>query len=144
MATVQHIQAQLSQVISRSIQGAIETQRTNSARLNGQAVRDGEATGFVDLAGAGESVADIVFPISFVEKPVFTFGFEMAPGSWLVSGEFPVGTATVASWTVVRLNEMDTYTGARLGIVLTGIPGPGILHYVFKGRSLTNPTGAPP
>lgn len=139
MANYVHIQGQLGQAMSRGLQQALDRRAAQEAAVADRLVHDGEATGFVELAGIGETMANISFPIMFVEKPVFTYGFEMAPGSWLTHGDFPLGTGVVAAWVVQPYNDMKLYAGARVGIVLIGGGGPMTFHYVFKGRSLTNP-----
>lgn len=137
-----HVQAQMGLVMARQMQTVLERQRTISSQLADQVAKNGEATGTIEIAGAGEMIADVAFPLSFYQKPVFTFGFELGPSAYLVQGDFPIGTATVANWTTRQLGETLTYVGARLAIVLIGINAPGWCHFVFRGRSLTAPTGA--
>jgi hypothetical protein len=104
-------------------------------------VHDGVAMGMIDLSGPGESTATVDFAMTFCEKPVFTFGFELGASSWIQQGQFPIGTAVIMSWVTQQFNELTVWTGAKLAMVLTGVAGPSVCHYHFMGRALSIPTG---
>lgn len=141
MTDPRHAQAQLALQLSRNMQRMMQGHTDRATRITQQVVQHGIATGFVDLAGPGESTVEIAFPQIFAEKPVFTFGFELGPSSWIETGDFPVGTAVVTRWQNRQLNDMPTWVGAKLAVVLVGIKGPAVLHYDFKAKALATPTG---
>lgn len=136
-----HAQVRLSSVISQSLRTALRTHRNYVETLAEQSVRDGSAVGFVAISGEGESVAEIQFPIKFLEKPVFTVGFELADNVPLEWGSFPQCSATVATWMIEPPDISPLYVGAIVGIVTSGVSR-SVLHYRFEARSFTNPVGA--
>jgi hypothetical protein len=133
------IQALATQINS-SMQRAIRDQRTYTETMAEQVIRDGHVQGFVNLASDGEHVVAISFPLSFMERPVFTYGLEMGDNTWFVQGDFPVHSATVGDWSIMRPGGATLYTGAILGVVVIGAAR-SILHYSFEGRTFTVPTG---
>lgn len=136
-----HVQAQLALALSNNMQKMMERRDEAQTRRGAQLVQDGVAMGMVGLSAPGESTAVVDFAMSFAEKPIFTFGFELGPSSWIEHGSFPVGTAIVMSWQTKTFSQMTTWTGATLAIVITGVAGPSVCHYQFMGRSLSTPTG---
>jgi hypothetical protein len=136
-----HLNAQLSLALSQNMQRLLDRQNEQITRRYAKLVHDGVAMGMVDLAGAGESTATVDFAMTFCEKPVFTFGFELGASSWVQQGQFPIGTAVILSWVTQQFNELTVWTGAKLAMVLTGVAGPSACHYHFMGRALSIPTG---
>jgi hypothetical protein len=130
----------LASQIHASIQRSIRDQRTYVETMAEQTIRDGHVHGFIELASSGELVADVRFPISFAEKPLFTYGLEMGDNTWLAQGDFPIHSATVTRYTTQRPADSVIYVGASLGIVVIGAAR-SILHYSFEGRTFTVPTG---
>lgn len=130
----------LATQINASMQRAIRDQRTYVETMAEQTIRDGHVHGFIELASDGEFVATVQFPISFAEKPLFTYGLEMGENTWLSEGNFPIHSATVASYAIQRPADSTLYVGATIGIVAIGAPR-SILHYSFEGRTFTVPTG---
>lgn len=126
--------------LNQSMQRAIRDQRTYVETMAEQTIRDGHVHGFVELASDGEFVATVKFPISFAEKPLFTYGLEMGDNTWLAQGDFPIHSATVARYDTQRPADSTLYVGATLGIVVVGARR-GVLHYSFEGRTFTVPTG---
>lgn len=126
--------------LNASMQRAIRDQRNYVEALGEQRIRDGHVQGFLNLATAGEIVATVTFPISFLERPLFTSGLELADNTWLVDGNFPIWSATVGSWTTRKAADTTLYIGATIGIVVIGAPR-SVLHYSFAARSLTVSTG---
>lgn len=136
-----HAQVRLSTVISQSFRSALRSHRNYVETLAEQSVRDGSAVGFVEITGEGESVAEIRFPIKFLEKPVFTVGFELADNVSLEWGSFPLCSATVATWLTEPPEISPLYIGAIVGVVTDGA-SKTVLHYRFEARSFSNPIGA--
>jgi hypothetical protein len=130
----------LASQINSTIQRAIRDQRTYVETMAEQTIRDGHVHGFIELASSGEFVATVKFPISFGEKPLFTYGLELGDNTWLTEGDFPIHAATVASYATQRPADSTLYVGATLGIVVVGAPR-SVLHYSFEGRTFTVPTG---
>lgn len=96
----------------------------------------------IDVASAEASV-DIPFPVVFTEKPVFTYGAELATNHRALAGSFPTLNAVVARWTtkgeVVGATE-GRFTGANVVTVTSGQGGQNIwLHYSFEGKAIRNP-----
>jgi hypothetical protein len=136
--TSSHAQAMLGNAIHRSMQQALQTNRSYTETLAEQSVRDGEAVGFINISGGRESVTDISFPLTFTEKPIFTAGLELPDNVWLQWGAFPQWSATVVTWATANYAGTIVYTGCTLGVVVIGPPS-AILHYRFAARSYTNP-----
>lgn len=147
-------------MVRQSQQANASAHRSYVEHIEEQAVRDGAIEGHLKLNGAGESLAELHFPISFLEKPVFTCGFELAPDSFLTTGQFPVATATVYDWLTRGTDANIMYIGAKIAIAFLapsyytsgGDAGGtiaigstnGELHYSFRGKSFTNPSGSHP
>jgi hypothetical protein len=138
-ATSFAVQALATQ-INGSMQRAIRDQRQYVETLAEQATRDGHVHGFIDLPSDGEVLVSIQFPISFMEKPLFTSGLEMAENAWIAYGSFPIHSATVTGWAMQRPADSSLWVGATLGIVTVGAMR-SILHYSFEGRTFTSPVG---
>lgn len=97
-------------------------------------------SGFVEVAGAGEGLVDINFPVWFLEVPVMSFGGELGPNEVLVDGSFPTLNVMVKSWVRTAKNGTDYYTGATLIIVTTGsVAQRATAHWQGEGRALVNP-----
>lgn len=133
--------SRLSAAINAGMQSALRSERAYVAIRAGQAVRDGAAVGFVELDGDGESVAEISFPLKFIEKPIFTAGLELGENAWLRYGTFPSWSATVGAWLTEPAPGQPIHTGAIIGIYVAGAPK-AILHYRFEARSFVSPVGA--
>lgn len=130
----------LATQLNSSMQRAIRDQRNYVESMAQQSVRDGHVHGFITLPSDGESMVSVTFPISFMEKPLFTYGLEMAPNTWINHGSFPIHSATVTNWTIQRPADSTLWVGATLGIVTIGAMR-SILHYSFEGRTFTMPVG---
>ncbi len=131
---------QLATTINRSLQRAIRDQRNYVETLGEQAIRDGHVHGFVDLVTAGETFVEVNFPLSFLERPVFTCGLEIGNNAFLADGKFPLWSATVVGWTNRTSGDTTLYVGASIAMVVFDLQG-SILHYSFQGRSFSLPTG---
>lgn len=131
----------LASQFNTTLQRAIRNQRNYVETLGQQTIRDGHVHGFIDLATAGEIVVTAEFPISFLERPLFTCGLELAANIPLVIGNFPLWSATIANWTTQRIADTTLYVGATIGIVIFDAPR-SVFHYSFEGQSFTAPTDA--
>jgi hypothetical protein len=126
--------------INTSMQRAIRDQRNYVETLAQQATRDGHVHGFITLPSDGEVVVSVSFPLSFMEKPLFTYGLEMDDNTWIAPGSFPIHSATVIAWETARPADSTLWTGSTLGVVTIGAMR-SILHYSFEGRTFTSPVG---
>jgi hypothetical protein len=99
--------------------------------------------GFITLPADGEVVVTVAFPISFMEKPLFTYGLEMDDNTWIAQGSFPIHSATVIAWSTRKPSDSTLWVGASLGIVTVGAMR-SILHYSFEGGTFTSPVGTEP
>lgn len=140
MTSPEHARSLLSTALNQAVTNAIRNERAYVATAEQQTVRDGEAVGFIEIAGGSESVTHIEFPIKFLEKPVFTAGLELPDNVTLTWGAFPQWSATVASWDRQPLADQKLYTGCTLGLLVLG-PNQAILHYRFAARCYANPVG---
>lgn len=130
----------LATQLNASMQKAIRDQRNYVESLAQQATRDGHVHGFIALPADGESMVSVSFPLSFMEKPLFTYGLEMAENTWIGYGSFPIHSATVTNWKIQKPADSTLWIGATLGIVTIGAMR-SILHYSFEGRTFTSPVG---
>jgi hypothetical protein len=125
----------------RSLASATTRRGRSLESLAEQTVKNGMVHGFVEIDGTGEAMVDVTFPATFLEKPAFTFGFELADNTWPTDGAFPVYSASVITWvTSKRSNDRVYYLGARLGVVIFGVSDMrSILHYIAAGQKFTDP-----
>lgn len=135
-----HAMQMLATQINTSMQRAIRDQRKYVETLAEQTMQDGHVHGFIDLASDGEVMVSVNFPLSFMEKPLFTYGLEMAENAWISHGSFPIHSATVTSWATRRPADTTLWVGASLGVVTVGAMR-SILHYSFEGCAYTPPVG---
>lgn len=132
-----------SSAAGRALQGMMAQRRNYVENLVEQSVRNGQLQGFVQLDGSGETDVQILFPMEFLEKPIFTYGHEMAPNQAAQRGAFPIASATVLNWITRKTpGENEVYVGAHVGVVVLGPPEMiSILHYSFQGQSFSGPSG---
>lgn len=96
---------------------------------------------FINIIGAGEGLAQVSFGVDFVEKPLFTAGFEMLPNQALVPGKYPSVTSGVFTWAEKRRsdNGLPLYQGASICIVATGATDlHALVHVNFQGKAVRN------
>lgn len=100
--------------------------------------------GEIQVFGTGESNADIIFPVRFVNKPIPHFGSEVAWGSTFTDGQYPTCVVSILTWdTQGRPDGSAVYVGAYLGIVTNGVPGQLMnVHWSVEGIGLRNPSSA--
>jgi hypothetical protein len=78
-------------------------------------------SGQFSINAIGEAVAVVTFPVSFLEKPNVTFGFEMRSGYMYEQGNMVSATGVVLNWkTSDRPPFSRFYTGCTIGVVSTG------------------------
>lgn len=134
-------------------QPIIERRRRDVERVNAMSAKDTTASGRVLVVGTGEMTVDILFPVSFSNRPFFTYGQVLdedeGPVQELVSGRFPKVDATVVAWN--RIREVPGafagyYTGCTLACVIQGGDAEQRLwiDWQFRGVAIRNPilTGA--
>lgn len=104
--------------------------------------------GHIEVTGTGESQAKLVFPVHYVEKPLITFGGELAEGSLTPTpGAFPTWSAAVHAWNYrYRPDGTALYVGAVVGIVTTGPLALAttqviVIHWSLQGVALRSPVG---
>lgn len=130
----------LASQLNLSVQRAIRDRHSYVETMAEQVMQDGHVHGFIDLPTEGEVLVPVQFPLSFAEKPLFTYGLEMAENTWISSGSFPIHSATVTGWETQRPADSMLWVGATLGIVVIGAMR-SILHYSFEGCAFTSPVG---
>jgi hypothetical protein len=103
--------------------------------------------GRVLVKGVGESTIAVNFPVWYIEVPTFTFGGELSEGHPPMDGQYPVFSASVMKWRVLRPDRtLNTgglrkyYRGARLALVQFGPDAQDFwFHWQFVGMAITNP-----
>jgi len=122
-----------------------------SERRRGELIRNSNVRGaphvipgFRELLGAGEILIEVSFPVNFIELPVFTYGASLAPGTELISGQYPVVSAVVAYWQVKQEGDSsEQFVGAELAVTASGPTDQRLLlNWQFSGVALTNPVGS--
>jgi hypothetical protein len=99
--------------------------------------------GFFDVVGSGEALLDVPFPVWFMERPLFTFGGEMAPDQVLTTGAYPTLSVLVHRWRMKDHPGAKSYfTGATFIVVSGGADDQKLLvHWQMQGTALRNPGG---
>ena len=119
-----------------------DKRRWEVERINNQGSKLQVLSGHTLVSGSGEIEVSLDFPITFIDKPGFTFGGELDEGSPTVTGSLPTVSAVVSGWeTVDKANSVGYYyVGANVIIVVTGSSDQKILvHWRFEGNAMTNP-----
>lgn len=136
-------------ILSSTIASAQQSRQVQASRVatqRGQIYTQTAEVGFILVGSASETVTEISFVNTFLEKPTFTFGFELGPNQHVTAGSFPTLSAFILQW--VNPNSSTpypTYTGARVGIVASGVDGQILVaHLSFMARGLGYPAGAAP
>jgi hypothetical protein len=128
--------------------GTMERRRDDVERIDDMRVKATDVSGYVLLAhGAdvttAEATVDLDFPVTFTEKPVFTFGGELDKNHRALAGSYPTISAVIVNWEIS--GEIDgategRYIGASIACVTSGQAAQNIwLHYSFKGKAMRNP-----
>lgn len=126
--------------INRPIYAAIEGRRGQLERAQSMQGRRHRVTGFVEIVGAGESLAEVVFPVHFIEVPMVSFGGELGPNEVLEDRHFPTISVMVRAWKREERAGAEYITGATLIIVTTGrVEQRATAHWQAEGTALVPP-----
>lgn len=125
----------------------VEKRRGDLVRQEAALATTHVINGTHQIDGAGESLVDIVFPVLFVQPPIFLSAAELAPGQTLVTGLFPSATAVISYWDVAEpdLNLYGAtlrqhFRGAQLAVTASGATNQRLfLHWQFTGMAVANP-----
>lgn len=80
----------------------------------------------------------VSFGFRFTEKPIFTFGSELADNQFVTAGSFPSLSATAAQWVTEKAGYATLWLGCTLHFVVSGTPGLKMyLHYAFRGTAMS-------
>ena len=95
--------------------------------------------------GSGEGEKEVVFPVKFIERPVFYFGGELGPNQSVVDGYYPTVSVVVGGWlTLKRPPVTSLYYGCTLVVVVTGHTDQKmVIHWHVEGRALSDPSVNP-
>lgn len=100
---------------------AFEIRRGEIERIQNAGAHYTKISGKVRIIGVGESSYSVVFPVLFVEQPLFSCGPLLDPGISVVKMSLPTCTGTVHLWHErVRDDGTNIYAGAEIGFVSTG------------------------
>jgi hypothetical protein len=92
------------------------------------------------VAGAGEALVDINFPVWFSQEPTVSQGGVLRPNTVLVQGNYPEFSIWVFRWKTRERNSHVYYEGATLACVVKGDPDQRTtLHFLAQGPALQNP-----
>ena len=122
-----------------SVQSAIQKQNLRRSQVADTVADFSMVTGVVKLSGAGEGYADISFPVTFIEKPTVSFGYELEQG---YQGRYiPTCNAVVNNWIVADLKSSSfRCNGCSLGFfVFAESDTVSYLHFTFTGVAFRNP-----
>jgi hypothetical protein len=120
------------------IQRALNQRRAKEASMNEFGVQQFNLSGQLKISGAGETSVEVKFPVRFLEKPMFSCGWELEGNQDLVHGAFPGGHCVVYQWiyTDVPAAQHRFFTGAKLAIQTRGTNHQNMfLVYHFSGLS---------
>lgn len=116
------------------------------ARLEDNIARTQMVSGEFLVAGVGELTKEVLFPVKFVEKPLLSFGGELAENSSPVDGAFPTVSVVVGGWNleVPGIENQETpdrryFVGATLLVVTSGTAENMWIHWHMMGMAITNP-----
>jgi len=144
------------------VQARIDLERRRWSIANSRDVLGTEHVikGRTQLQGSGEATINLTFPVLFIEPPTFTFGAELALGSVLEAGQFPIVSCCISAWGpngegafrpdapseeaiqagAADISLREYYTGAVVACVATGPSAQNVyIHWMFTGVALTNP-----
>jgi len=123
-------------------QHVLENRHREIDRVTNQAAQLHSYTGRFVISGLGvlDVSTTVNFPITFAQKPTFTYGIELEENWSVAPGTVPTCTAMVLKWQrYERLAGIFSYTGATLGVTLLGSPGLVWVVYKMMGPAYRNP-----
>lgn len=129
---------------TRHIAVARQRNRDELRRTSSMQARTHWVTGSVGITGTGELITDLKFPVTFIERPIFTQGAVLDENQPIVTGAFPDITGIVLNWVTKQQSpEQIFYVGCRIGVVAKGsFDQRAFLDYRFEGTAIVNPTFA--
>lgn len=126
--------------LNRPINSVLEGRRGEVERQRSVQGGSHRISGFVEVAGAGEVLADVNFPVWFIERPSMSFGGELGPNEPLEVENYPTVSVMVKSWAKRQKAGADYFTGATLIVVTSGPEKQRVIaHWQMEGRALVNP-----
>lgn len=125
--------------MSRTARG-LQQQRDHLNDANARGVKVFKVTGRVQVIGSGETSINVTFPVTFAERPGFSFGGELAENQIPTAGHLPTVNAVVASWTKIeKVTGIYHYTGAVMTFVVSHNPNYCWVHWHMEGKAFQNP-----
>lgn len=121
----------------------LEARRGAANRLESITGKVHSIQGWFTLKGSGEALLDVSFPVWFLERPLFTFGAEMAADQVLTVGSYPTISVIVHRWAMKDFpGGVSYWKGATLIAVSGGSDEQALLvHWQVQGKALRNPSG---
>lgn len=128
----------------RSLQSSLQIREDEMRRSASVAGGLSVVYGKVKILGTGAGIVDLSFPISFVERPVFTFGHELEQGfTSLDVADYPTFSASVFDWDEGKGKQIPLIIGCTVGVRVTGEENSeSYMNYQFMGRAMVNPSGS--
>lgn len=128
--------------VARVVQRSLDQRRQDVERIADQTPKYTVVEGLANIDGVGEGQVDVVFPILFMEEPIWGGDFALATNQTVTS--FPTFDKFLVKWTTInKAGGRTYYSGARIGVLIDGDDGlKTVLHYRFSGTAFTEPTGA--
>lgn len=124
----------------------MENRRRTVDRIDDMSAKDTTAHGRTIISGLGQILIDLVFPVSFSNKPIFTYGADLddQPPQTLLDGRYPKLNATVVEWTTIRkaTGAFDGYyIGCKVALFVEG--GSSLqkigFNWAFREIAVRNP-----
>lgn len=133
--------------MSGDLRRALEARRGEVERDRGMSGGIYIVEGIVDLLGTGEVIVDVLFPVTYVEKPLVFGGGGVADNQRVIPGEFPRWDVGVHRWNrgaQPDTPDSPTYYGCSLLIIVEGAIDDedtfqSEAYWTARGRALTNP-----
>jgi hypothetical protein len=122
-----------------SLEAVLNKKTLRSTQVSETVADYSTVTGTVKLTGRGQGVVDINFPVTFIEKPNVSFGYELEQG--YQSDLIPACNAVVNDWIMDDMKSSSIrIDGCSLGCVVSAGPGTvSYLHFNFYGKAYRNP-----
>lgn len=100
---------------------AFERRRGEVERVSKAGPQYEKVSGEIQMPDVGETSISVNFPVFFVDKPSFSWGAELYPGSPVEITNLPTASCVVLLWhTRVRDDGTSIYVGAQFALVATG------------------------
>ncbi len=128
----------------RPVGRVLEDRRHEVARISSAAGDDTIIDGLIYLDGVGLFEHEVDFPVRFIERPLFSDGYELDENMVFSVSEIPDVRGVVWRWTLgYRDGTGDPYfDGATFAIKVEGpSTQKGFYHWQMRGKALNNPAG---